>query len=220
MLRRFLRRPGVQASLARLLGRYLAFVHRSSRWQVTGTEHLDAVLDGGRAGIATFWHENLPLMPEVWRLGRERHGGDVAHVLVSRHRDGRLIGEVVARFHLTMVYASSSKGGATGMRALLRLLREGQPVAITPDGPRGPHRKAAPGVAQIAGLSGLPVLPCAAFASRAVPLKSWDRMRVPLPFSRIRLVIGPPVYVAREQPEAALPAIEAALNAVQAAAER
>jgi lysophospholipid acyltransferase (LPLAT)-like uncharacterized protein len=65
----------------------------------------------------------------------------------------------------------------------------------------------------LAALSGLPVLPCAARSSRQVLLGSWDRMRLPLPFGRGVFVLGPPVPVDRAAPEAALPAIEAALTA-------
>jgi lysophospholipid acyltransferase (LPLAT)-like uncharacterized protein len=144
-----------------------------------------------------------------------------AHVLVSRHRDGRFIGAVVRRFRLEMVHASTRRGGATGLRVLLRVLRGGDMVVITPDGPRGPARRAAPGVAQLAAVSGLPVLPCAARTLNGRVLRrSWDRMRLPLPFGRGVFVLGAPVAVAREAAlDAALPAIEAALTAACDAAD-
>ena len=52
--------------------------------------------------------------PRPWR----RCAGRRAHVLVSRHRDGRLIGDVAGRFELSMVYGSSTRGGAAGLIAL------------------------------------------------------------------------------------------------------
>lgn len=222
MLKRLLRREGVQALLARLLGLYLLLVHRTARWEVRGLEHVHAALAEGGTGICAFWHENLPLMPELWRLAKRRDAARraAAHVLVSRHRDGRLIGEVIRRFDLTTVHASSSKGGAAGLLALVRLLRSGEVVAITPDGPRGPHRVAAPGVAQLAALAGAPVLCCAARASRGIALRSWDRMLVPAPFARVALVVEPPVRVARGGEGAGLAEIQASLLAAQAAAER
>jgi lysophospholipid acyltransferase (LPLAT)-like uncharacterized protein len=220
MLRRLIRHPATQAALAWLLGLYLAIVFRTTRWTLLGEAHLHAALlpEAGRCRpvIAAFWHERLPMMPMLWLLARARVPDMApmrAHVLVSRHRDGRFIGEVVRRFRLEMVHASTSRGGATGLRALARVLAGGDMVVITPDGPRGPARRAAPGVAQLAALSGLPVLPCAARSSRQVLLGSWDRMRLPLPFGRGVFVLGPPVPVDRAAPEAALPAIEAALTA-------
>jgi lysophospholipid acyltransferase (LPLAT)-like uncharacterized protein len=95
---------------------------------------------------------------------------------------------------------------------MLERLAQGEQIAITPDGPRGPRRDAAPGVAQLAALSGIPVLPCAAQTSRRVTLNSWDRMVLPLPFGRGNLVCRAPIAVGREEAAAALPTIAAALN--------
>lgn len=237
MFRRLIRSAAAQAAFARALGLYLACVYRTTRWTLLGEAPLHAAFRGpdgeARTVIAAFWHESLPMMPMLWQQARQRlpaMAGMRAHVLVSRHRDGRFIGEVVRRFDLDMVHASTSaggaaakggagKGGATGMRVLLRMLARGDMVVITPDGPRGPRRVAAPGVAQLAAVSGLPVLPCAARTSRARVLRSWDRMVLPLPFGRGVLVVGPAVPVERDDPLAALPAIEAALTAACEAAD-
>jgi len=96
---------------------------------------------------------------------------------------------------------------------MLRILADDGVAVITPDGPRGPARTAAPGVAQLAALSGVAVLPCAVASTRMKLARSWDRMRIPLPFARGYAVIGAPVRVAREDAMAALPLITAGLNA-------
>ena len=227
MLRRLIRHSAVQAALARLLGLYLSWVFRTTRWTLLGEEHLHAALAAGPDGrrrppIAAFWHERLPMMPMLWLLARRRVPAlalMAGHVLVSRHRDGRFIGAVVRRFRLRLVHASTSRGGAIGLRVLARLLAAGDMVVITPDGPRGPRRVAAPGVAQLAALSGCAVLPCAARTTRVRVLRSWDRMVLPLPFARGLFVIGPAVAVDRADPLAALPAIAAALTAACDAAD-
>jgi lysophospholipid acyltransferase (LPLAT)-like uncharacterized protein len=226
MFRRLIRSAAAQAAFARALGLYLACVYRTTRWTLLGEAPLRAAFrdpDGRpRTVIAAFWHERLPMMPVLWLQAVRRVpglAGRRAHVLVSRHRDGRFIGEVVRRFRLEMVHASTRRGGATGMRVLLRLLAAGDVVVITPDGPRGPPRVAAPGVAQLAAVSGLAVLPCAARTTRVRLLPSWDRMVLPLPFARGVLVAGPAVAVDRADPLAALPAIEAALSAACDAAD-
>ncbi|MCK8786424.1 lysophospholipid acyltransferase family protein [Roseomonas sp. NAR14] len=226
MLKRLLRHPTTQAALARTLGSYLAFVYRTTRWTLEGGEHIRPFMAEGRPIIAAFWHESLPMMPLVWRFGRQTapqgpaaRGERQAHVLVSRHRDGRLIGDIVSRFDLVMVHASSSRGGTTALRVLARLLAKGDAVAITPDGPRGPRRQAAPGVAQLAAFTGVPVLPCAGASTRLRRLGSWDRMALPLPFGRGVIHLGPPIAVPRDGAATALPAIVAGLNAACDAAE-
>lgn len=223
MIKRLLRHPGLLRVLASLLGRYLEFALASTRWRVIGQEHF-APFEQGAPVIAAFWHEHLPLMPALWRRAQAATPGLRLHVLVSRHNDGRFIGTVIARFGLAVAHGSSgrsgqNRGGARGAMALLAALEAGQQVAITPDGPRGPRRVAAPGVAQLAGLSGRVVLPCAAQMSHRLVLGSWDRMIVPLPWGRGVLVCEAPITVSREAWEATLPEIAAALTLASDTAE-
>jgi lysophospholipid acyltransferase (LPLAT)-like uncharacterized protein len=112
-----------------------------------------------------------------------------------------------------VVLGSSSRGGAKSLRVLLNLLSSGDHIAITPDGPRGPRREAAPGVAHLAAMSGAPVLPCAAQTTRRWILPTWDGMVVPKPFGRGVVVCLPTIAVNRENWQDAVPAIGAAMTA-------
>ena len=132
----------------------------------------------------------------------------------------RFIGAVVSRFALDVVLGSSSRGGAKGLRAMLNLLASGDHIAITPDGPRGPRRVAAPGVAHLAAMSGVPVLPCAAQTTRRRALPTWDRMVAPLPFGRGVVVCLPTIAVNRDSWQDAVPAIGAAMTAAAERADR
>ena len=222
MLKKLLRSAAVQAVTARLVGLYLDLALRTTRWTVVGGEHATAA--AAQPTIAAFWHERLPMIPALWTHMRRQGARGTPRVLVSKHRDGRFIGTVVRRFGVVVVHGSSSKdgsardvsekGGAASVRVLLAVLEAGEHVLITPDGPRGPPRRAAPGVAQIAGLSGAPVLPIGAQTTRRRVLPTWDRMLVPLPWGRGVIVCGAPITVPREGWEASLPAIEAALTNV------
>jgi len=218
MAKRLIRHPLVQGMLPRLVALYLRLVWATTRWTLVGEEHARAF--AGRPVILAFWHERLPLAALGWRLLARRvlgpaegRGARRARVLISRHRDGRLIAAAVRPFGIEVVHASSSQGGAAGLRGLARILAGGGVAVITPDGPRGPARVAAPGVAQLAALTGVPVLPCAVASSRMRLARSWDRMRFPLPFARGVAVVGAPVAVPRDGAEAALPGIAAALTA-------
>jgi lysophospholipid acyltransferase (LPLAT)-like uncharacterized protein len=221
MFRSLIRHPTTQSLLAGLIGRYLAFCYRTTRWSLLGEEHILPYARSGSPVIATFWHERLPMMPMLWTVVHAQFpetAGWTPHVLVSQHRDGRFIGEIVSRFRLRMVHGSTSRGGAPAMRVLLRVLRAGSPIAITPDGPRGPRRKPAEGVAQIAAFAKVPVLPTAAATRRHRLLPSWDRMMLPLPFTQGVLVCGPAITVT-EPDAAALARIGLALSAACDAAD-
>ncbi len=220
-MRALLRHPITQAVLARLLGWYLVLALRTTRWTLDGEANLAPQAAGVPAVIA-FWHEHLPLMSALTLVGARVPGyrRTPVHALVSQSRDGRFIGEVVRRFGIEPVLGSSSRGGAASLRNMLKLLAKGDLIGITPDGPRGPRRAADAGVAQLAALAGVPVLPCAARTTHRLVLKTWDRMVVPLPFGRAVMVCGPAIRVPREGWRDAVPGITAALNKVADRAEQ
>ena len=185
-------------------------------------EGLPPAFHDASPAIFAFWHERLPLMPALWthaaaaRRARGHAEGRMA-VLVSRNHDGRLIGRVMRAFGVELAYGSSAKGGSqkggsAALRALMAVLNQGGQVVITPDGPRGPRRVAHPGVAQLAALAGVPVIPCGAQVSRRRVLGTWDRMVVPVPFGRGAIVCGAPIAVPRAGWAEALPGIEKALD--------
>jgi lysophospholipid acyltransferase (LPLAT)-like uncharacterized protein len=223
MLKRFSRSPRVQAVLAWLVGRYLAWALSSTRWTIIGEENLLPFLHD-RPMIVAFWHECLPLMSALFIRARRINPALRAQVLVSRHNDGRFIGDVMRRFGLEVAHGSSmrdgkSRGGVSGAMSLLGSLESGAYVIITPDGPRGPRHQAAAGVALLAGMSGMAVLPCAAQTNRRRVLSSWDRMILPLPWGRGVIVCGAQIRVARDGARASLPVIAHALGEVAALAQ-
>ena len=191
----------------------LAFALRTTRWTLDGVENV-APHALGKPAVVAFWHEHLPMLPALVLLAERIPGyrRTPMHALVSLHRDGRFIGDVVRRFGITPVHGSSTRGGAAVLRIMLRLLANGEIIGITPDGPQGPRRQADAGVAQLAALAGVPVLPCAARTTNRIRLGTWDRMKIPLPFGRGVMVCGTAIPVARDGWRDAVPGIEAALN--------
>jgi len=211
-VKKLLKSAPAQAALAWLTAGYVNLILVTQRWRVQGEENLCIPL--GEPVIAALWHESMPASAVLWRLLRRRGMRRGVAVLASRHRDGQLIGNIMRHLGMELVSGSSSRGGAVAADALIQALAEGRHVAITPDGPRGPRRVAAPGVARLAALSGAKVLPFGVWTSRAMPLNTWDKMRLPLPFGRGVLVVGAPISVEGAW-EDALPRIQAALSAVQ-----
>ena len=58
-----------------------------------------------------------------------------------------------------------------------------------------PAGVAKPGVLALARSTGSPLLPVAAAATPAWCPRSWDRLLVPLPFARVRIVYADPLSV-------------------------
>lgn len=208
----FSERPDpVRRALADAAGLYVRATIAATRWRVEA-DALIQLLRAGTPCIIAFWHECLPSMPILWREAARDPTLPRGHILASRHRDGQLIGRAMRRFGIETISGSTSRGGAASLRQLLKLLAAGHPIGLTPDGPRGPRRHAAPGVAQLAAYSGAPVFCVAAITRAGVTTRGWDRMRIPLPFSQGALVAMPPLTIARHEWQTGLATIETALN--------
>jgi lysophospholipid acyltransferase (LPLAT)-like uncharacterized protein len=125
-----------------------------------------------------------------------------------------------AVIHGSTARGGRDRGGAAGLRQAIAHVAAGGHVALTPDGPRGPRRVAAAGVAQLAAVTGAPVLPVAAQTRPRWTLRTWDRMVLPLPWGRGVMVIRPGIRIARGGVDAGLQAITAALNAATEQADQ
>jgi lysophospholipid acyltransferase (LPLAT)-like uncharacterized protein len=147
--------------------------------------------------ILAFWHSRYVMMPYVYLPDKR------IVVLISRHRDARMLGQILGRFGVAVAHGSSTAGGVQGLRAVLRKVKDGYDVGIAPDGPRGPRRRVRPGVITVARLTGLPIVPVSFSARSARRLSSWDRTLVPLPFSQGLFICGEPIPVARDADDAA-----------------
>lgn len=142
------------------LGKAFIWILRGTlRLSVEGREHVRAFWENEKPVIITFWHGHLLMMP-FCAIGRP------VAVLVSGHRDGRLIGSIMTRMGFSAAHGSATEGGLEGFRALSRCLRANVNVAITPDGPRGPRHQVNPGVVLLAKHTGAPILPIAFAASK------------------------------------------------------
>jgi len=192
---------------------YLRLVGLTSRFGFEGEAGVEAARARGRPVLWAFWHNRLlgPVFP---------HRGRSIGVVISRSRDGELISRVVRGFGYVPLRGSSTRGGAAALRAVVRHLREGNDVAFTPDGPKGPRYTVGPGLAYIARKTGHPVIPVGVGMSRKLVFNSWDRFQVPLPFGAVRIVFCEPLWFGPRDAEAEVAeAIRSALNAGNEAAD-
>ncbi len=129
-------------------------------------------------------------------------------VMVSRSRDGEFIARPLARLGFLPVRGSTSRSGSQALKELVELARN-RSLALTPDGPKGPAGSIQPGILQLALLAQIPIIPVVASASRLWQLHSWDRFRIPKPFSQLTASYGREILVHGRQD---FPAAETALR--------
>lgn len=180
----------------------IRLLHASCRYRIHGEAHLPAVNDGRRGGfIMAFWHQNL-VATILGESGRRNFC-----TMISRSRDGDIISYVVEHLGHRPARGSTAKrgrdkGGMEAHDALIADIRAGYPGAVTVDGPTGPLYKVKAGVVSVAEHAGVPVVPYFAVATRYWALPSWDRLRIPWPFSTIHVYYGEPVAILPNQPRA------------------
>jgi lysophospholipid acyltransferase (LPLAT)-like uncharacterized protein len=140
-------------------------------------------------------------------------------VIASHSRDGELVARLAAPLGLPVVRGSTSRGGRGAILALYRALaKHRSSTLILPDGPRGPRHVAKAGAVLLAQFAEVPIVPLAFAAERVYTLRSWDRMVIPRPRSRVAVVIGEPRRVPRRLSAAQLEEertrLEASLDAL------
>ncbi len=133
--------------------------------------------------LYALWHEMI-----VLHVFSGRHH-DLA-AIVSRHRDGGYLADVMRMIGVQPVRGSSSKGGAAAVKEIVDEL-DGWHVAITPDGPRGPRHKIKHGILWLSAKTGRPIVPTVAVCDRAWHVQGrWTTLTIPKPFSRVLLLGG------------------------------
>jgi hypothetical protein len=215
LLKDLTKQDGFRRGLCWIGAQYIRLLHLTGRWETLGAEAPQALWDQGKPFILAFWHGRILMMPYCWRRGVP------IHMLISHHRDGLLIARTVSHFGIDTVAGSSSKGGSAALRSMLKALKAGESVGITPDGPRGPRMRGSAGIVQVARMAGVPVIPCAFSAKRRKVLGSWDRFILAWPFSGGVFVWGRPLEVPNDaDPAAWQQRIEDELNRITAEADR
>jgi lysophospholipid acyltransferase (LPLAT)-like uncharacterized protein len=161
------------------------------RWEIDGWENHCSIVDAGKKIIYTFWHGRIFMATYFWR-----NRGIV--VMTSRNRDGEYIARVIRRFGCGAARGSSSRGGRRALVEMIHEMRRNNDVAFAIDGPRGPRYEAKPGAVWIAARTGNAIFPFHISPERKWTLRSWDHFQIPQPFSRVLVLMAPPIYVSAE----------------------
>ena len=193
-----------------MLGLFWATILRAlcATWRVEtrGLDAFDADLSADRGVIAAFWHGSyFPL----FALLRNRD----AVVFTSLSARGAVIAEICRRFGYRAVQIPDH-GGEESLATMQQVLASAPAAGIAVDGPLGPHHQAKRGAIQLAGRLGWRIYPIAvASHPKKVLAQRWDFREIPKPWSRVAVIVAPPLEPENEpDPAAWTPRVEAALE--------
>jgi len=184
----------------------LLLITLTCRVRVHGQSNLDKLEQSGNAWIFSIWHDNVTIA--AWAL-RNRD----TTVMISDSKDGEIIARCVSKFGNQSIRGSSSSGSSKATRGALKVLRKSKPIAITPDGPRGPKYKLQSGVLWLSALGKAPIVPFHVEATRQWVFNSWDHHKLPKPFSTIHICFGEPYQTDRANLDTKLDKLVAELEA-------
>ncbi|WBQ11890.1 lysophospholipid acyltransferase family protein [Hyphomonadaceae bacterium BL14] len=212
--------------LGGLIGAHMALIKRFTRWDVRGREHIAPIWESGEGLVLCGWHGRNLFLESTWPANRQPPA-----ILISKSREGDVVARAASLNGVALIRGSTqndakkhkNKGGAAAFRDMVRWVRGGGCMAITPDGPRGPRQRVSPGAIKLAQITGAPLVPVSWSTRWGFRLNSWDRFHVPLPFGRGVIIWGEPVRLPDNPSpgdiEAARVLIEARLNDGMAAAD-
>lgn len=161
------------------------------RIETENAEFYEEIHRAGKLPIICFWHDRIFLGTYYFR-----HRGIV--VITSQSFDGEYIARFIQRFGYGAVRGSSTRGGVGALVEMIRLMKSGLATSLTVDGPKGPRYEAKSGACVLAKKTGNPLLPFVVEPEKFWTIKSWDRLQIPKPFTRAKLIFGAPIDVAKD----------------------
>ncbi|MBC7428241.1 MAG: lysophospholipid acyltransferase family protein [Bacteriovorax sp.] len=177
--------------LAQLIYFFVRILNFTYRYEFVGLDHKKKAKDTlpNKTFVYALWHQNL--VGSIFS-----HIGERFTMVISESKDGELVAVTCEKFGHIPSRGSSTRGGKKALIEIVKTVKSGVPGALSVDGPKGPAKIVKPGVIEIARLADCPILPLSPYAKSFWFFeKSWDQFRVPMPFTKIVVVIGEPIYI-------------------------
>lgn len=199
-----------------MLAIYHRLLARTVRWEIEGQVNISKAMVSKRPLLWLFWHEQL----SIFVTYLVRFVGGEKFTIVTLGGDPR--GDVLSTFAATLgatPYGVDMQGNPMeGGRKVLRIIeamKGGKHSFLAPDGPDGPAFTPKAGASFLARKAEAAVIPVGGFTRAGYALRRWDNYLVPLPFARLHMVFGEPIFInRRDKDEVVTEKIVGALTAV------
>ena len=189
ILKRFSKTKYGQKSIGFLFYLITKFICFSIRWKCYDEDQKSNIINNKDQYIFCCWHNRLFLGPHL--LPRNR----IINALQSSHSDGMITSIAFKYLGMNVILGSSMKGGMQAFRKMVKCIKNGESIAITPDGPKGPKETVKEGVIKLAQITGIPIVPLVWSTKKFKIIDSWDNFVIPFPFSKGIYTFGKPIYV-------------------------
>lgn len=182
---KILKSPFAVSVGAWIMSLYIRFVFATTRWERRNFEVIDQIK--GKPVFVCFWHGRLMMIPLMAPKSMKWNS------LNSNHKDGVLIEKIINHLGVNSIKGSSNNGGIPAVKEIIKKIKAGESVAITPDGPRGPARKVGGNLVKLAKKLDIQIIPVTFSTNKHKIAKSWDNFMVVKPFGKGVFILGNPV---------------------------
>ena len=169
-----------------------SLISRSIRWEYLVENEKSNIFNSHEEYIFCCWHNRLFLGPHL--LPRNR----IINALHSSHSDGMVTSLAFKYLGMNVILGSSKKGGMQAFRKMVKCIKLGESVAITPDGPKGPKEKVKEGIIKLAQITETSIIPLVWTTNKFKLINSWDNFVIPYPFSKGVYSFGKPIYIKKQ----------------------
>ena len=187
MIKNFLKHKYIQDLIGWLISFYIKICFHTSLWYVKNDQSIKTNLIKKKSIIVCFWHGRMLMTPFCWNYETK------FKMLISEHRDGRIISNAVAHLGIETISGSSNKKKISSAKRIIEELHRFNVVGITPDGPRGPKEKVKEGIISLQKKTNSIIIPLSYSARFKIKLKSWDDFLFIFPFNKFVAVWGNPI---------------------------
>ena len=184
----------IQTLLSLIGSIYVLTVYKTSKVNLKNRKKIENLLERNESFIYSFWHDQLLMCPLTWQSNSN------IKVLISKHRDGDIIAQLISNLGFEAIRGSThktnkikNKGGLLSARKMIKSLKNGISIGISPDGPKGPRHKVSEGILSISRLSKSVILPVGIGFKKKWVLNTWDKFIIPKPFNEITVIWGDPI---------------------------
>ena len=172
-----------------------SFTYKSITWKLLKNPN-SYYFNKKESIIFCTWHNRLYCGPYFLPTDKL-----VINALQSSHSDGMMTDVLFKLINMKIIYGSSKKKGVSAFIKMIKAIENGESLAVTPDGPKGPKEIVKDGIIKLAQNTGAPIVPLFWKVKNHKILNSWDNFIIPYPFSKGVYIFGEPIHVKRKVTE-------------------
>lgn len=180
--------------LINLIYSILRFLSFSYRKVYIGVENRQIAKDKSpfKTYVYAVWHQNILSTLLT-------HTDEKYTMIISASKDGDIMAGAIEKFGHNTTRGSSSRDGKKALISVIKIMKSGFPASMAVDGPKGPIYAVKPGVLEMARLTQSAVIPLSYYSKSFWSFeKSWDKFRLPKPFTTLVCVIGEPIFIGHD----------------------